>query len=58
MRDEVCEFIYARDRSADDAANAAKFKPNPEHIFLTDGASVGVAHMIAALTSHSHTGVS
>ena len=48
VRDEVVRFIKARDG----------YDSDPENIFLTDGASPAVAHMLFALISKPNVGVS
>ena len=48
MRDEVVRFIKARDG----------YDSDPESIFLTDGASPAVAHLLFALIAKPNVGVS
>ncbi len=59
MREEVAEFIYQRDKPAgvDNEATRKLYKPDTEEIFLTDGASVGVAHLLSALINSPKAGV-
>jgi glutamate--glyoxylate aminotransferase len=49
IRQEVAAYIKKRDGLKDD--------PNPDHIFLTDGASVGVRSMLNALIRDKRDGV-
>lgn len=49
IRKEVAAFIARRDGLA--------VPPNPDHIFLTDGASVGVRSMLSALIRDARDGV-
>ena len=49
IRKEVAEYIQKRD--------GLRTTPNPDHIFLTDGASVGVRSMLSALIRDSRDGV-
>ena len=48
IRDEVCRFLEERDG----------FTADRESIFLTDGASPAVAHILYSLISHPKVGVS
>lgn len=48
IRRHVADFIHQRDGGE---------KPNPEHIFLTAGASPGVQLVLQSLIQHPHVGV-